>query len=111
MEDYAVQLKLYDNYNRKGFVPQCAKAASIFRGSAATRWCKAHRIPFPSGAAVLCFDDDPSLRRRGIASCIPDRHTIGYLMAHALIGDIPIRTSRHGFLRTPALLLQRRTLP
>ena len=77
----------------------------------AARWCAAHRIPLPSGAAVLCLDDDPSLRRHGIASCVPDWNTIGYLMAHALIGDIPIQTSRHGFLRTPALLLQRGSLP
>ena len=78
---------------------------------AAAGWCEAHRIPVPSGAAILCFDDNPTLRRHGIASCVPDWNTIGYLMAHALIGDIPIQTSRRGFIRTPALLYERSTMP
>ena len=73
--------------------------------------CAARRIPLPSGAALLCFDKGVSLRRRGIASCVPDWNTIGYLMAHALIGDIPIQTSRRGFIRTPALLYERSTMP
>ena len=73
--------------------------------------CAARRIPLPSGVALLCFDKDVSLRRHGIASCVPDWNTIGYLMAHALIGDIPIQTSRRGFIRTPALLYERSTMP
>lgn len=77
----------------------------------ALQWCKTQRIALPSDAAILCFDGDPSLNYRGIASCVPDRHTIGYLMAHALVGDIPIKRSRKGFLPTPAVLYERETMP
>ena len=74
-------------------------------------WYESRRVSIPSEAAILCFDEDPSLSLKGIASCVPDWHTIGYLMAHALIGDIPIRKSRKGYLRTPAVLFQRDTMP
>jgi len=75
------------------------------------QWLNDNRVRMPSEAALLCLDEDVSLARRGIASCVSDRHTIGYLMAHALIGDIPIKKSRQGFLRTPAILCERRTMP
>ncbi len=75
------------------------------------RWCTTNRIPLPSGTAVLCFDESPALAVRGVATCVPDWPTIGYLMAHALIGDIPVKKSRRGFLHTPALLYERRTMP
>ena len=84
------------------------KAAAACR---VVQWLNDNRVRMPSEAAVLCFDEDVSLARRGIASCVPDRHTIGYLMAHALIGDIPIKKSRQGFLRTPAILCERCTMP
>ncbi len=74
-------------------------------------WCESRRVSIPSETAILCFDENPSLSLKGIASCVPDWHTIGYLMAHALIGDIPIRKSRKGYLRTPAVLFQRDTMP
>lgn len=75
------------------------------------QWCGAHHVPIPAGAAIVCFEDHPSLSHRGIASCIPDWSTIGYLMAHAVIGDIPLKRSRRGFLRTPAVLYERDTMP
>ncbi len=92
------------------------KGAVWLCGDAATArwcisWCRSRRMPVPSAAAILCFDEDPSLAVDGIASCVPDWHTIGYLMAHALIGDIPIKRSRKGFLQTPAVLCERGTMP
>lgn len=74
-------------------------------------WCSAQRIAIPHEAGLLCFDIDPVLRYRGIASCLPDWHTIGYIMAHALIGDIPNKKSRKGYLQAPAILYERSTLP
>lgn len=75
------------------------------------QWCTTNGIPLPTGTAVLCFDETPILSVRGIASCIPDWHTIGYIMAHALIGDIPIKKSHRGYLHTPAVLYERETMP
>lgn len=80
---------------------------------AAVAWCTSHRIPLPSGAAVLCFNIDKAsdFTFQGIATCSPDWPTIGYIMAHSLIGDIPIKKSRKGFLPTPAVLYERGTMP
>ena len=92
----------------KGAVFLCRDAATAYE---AVAWCQSRRLPLPSEASVLCFDDNPSLSLRGIATCIPDWATMGYLMAHALVGDIPIKKSRQGFLRTPAVLYARDTMP
>lgn len=92
----------------RGAVWICREAAIA---CAVDDWCTAHRIPVPSEAAILCFEKEPSLHFRGIAACIPDWRTIGYILAHSLIGDIPLRKSRKGFLRTPAVLYERRTMP
>lgn len=91
-----------------GSVWLCRDAATARE---AVAWCQSNRIPIPAKAAVLCVDDDPSLALRGIATCVPDWSTMGYLMAHALIGDMPVKTSRQGFLRTPAVLYERETVP
>lgn len=92
----------------RGAVWICKEAAIA---CAADDWCTAHRIPVPTEAAILCFEKAPSLHFRGIATCIPDWRTIGYILAHSLIGDIPLKRSRKGFLRTPAVLYERRTMP
>jgi DNA-binding LacI/PurR family transcriptional regulator len=80
---------------------------------AAVAWCRSHRVPLPSSVAVLCFNIDKAsdFTFQGIATCSPDWPTIGYIMAHSLIGDIPIKKSRKGFLPTPAVLYERGTMP
>jgi len=92
----------------RGAVWICKEAAIA---CAADDWCSAHRIPVPSDAAILCFEGTQSLYVRGIATCVPDWRTIGYILAHSIIGDIPQKKSRKGFLRTPAVLYERRTMP
>lgn len=114
MDDMYRMVKLGDNFDELlAGAPRKAvwltKEASTARE--ASNWCDSHRVSVPSEAALLCFDDDLSMCHRGIASCVPDWNTIGYIMAHALIGDIPLEKSRKGFLRTPAVLFERRTLP
>ena len=76
----------------------------------AVQWCATRHVRIPSEVSILCFDRERSLTYKGIATCLPDWHTIGYLMAHTLIGDIPITKSRKGFLRTPAVLCERCTM-
>ncbi len=47
--------------------------------------------------------------RIGISSCAEDWETIGYMAAHAIIGDIPVAKTSKGYIRTDALLLERAT--
>ncbi len=67
------------------------------------------RVKVPAEAGVLSFANDPQYLHEGISSCVPDWQQIGYLMAHALIGDFPIARTGKGFLRVRADVLERQT--
>ncbi len=58
---------------------------------------------------VAVFDNLVYTRHKGISCCVPDWDRLGYLMAHALVGDIPIERSRHGFVHCSSLVLRRET--
>jgi hypothetical protein len=55
------------------------------------------------------MEDDPSLRHHGLTTCVKDFETIGYQVAHALIGDISIARTTRGYLKPSALVLRRRS--
>jgi hypothetical protein len=44
-----------------------------------------------------------------VSCCEVDSATLGYLMAHAIIGDIPIAKSRKGYTRCPVRIVERST--
>lgn len=73
--------------------------------------CREHGIAVPQHASILSDSDEQRYYHLGLSSCKPDWRTIGYLMAHALIGDIPIERSSRGFIRTNALIVERTTTP
>ena len=52
---------------------------------------------------------DPSLYHHGISSCGPDWRGIGYLMAHALVGSVPVARTSKGYLSTRAAMVHRDT--
>ncbi|MBD3241962.1 MAG: hypothetical protein GF331_15340 [Chitinivibrionales bacterium] len=58
---------------------------------------------------MVTFDNTVYTRHMGISCCIPDWDRLGYLMAHAIIGDVPIERSRRGFLHCGSLVLRRET--
>ena len=65
----------------------------------------------PGGISVLASRDDPSFYHLGLSSCVTDWRTIGYLMAHAITGDIPVEKTSRGFLRTTVRVYERGTTP
>jgi len=75
----------------------------------ALQWCTRHRVRLGEDVFLLSFDNNPDFFGRGISACISDWETDGYLMAHALIGDIPIARTRRGFIRAQARILRRLT--
>ena len=76
---------------------------------AAIQWCARNRVAVPKPVSIIALESGPVCIRSGISSCIEDWRTIGYQMAHALIGDIPVSRTRRGYLRLTATLLERRT--
>lgn len=66
-------------------------------------------IRIPRDMAILSFENDPHYYVEGISCCIPDWERMGYLMAHAIIGDFPVARTSKGFLRVMADILERST--
>ncbi|MBD3242368.1 MAG: GntR family transcriptional regulator [Chitinivibrionales bacterium] len=75
----------------------------------ALEWCDRHGVAVPEQASIISFENSHHYNELGITSCVRDWETIGYLMAHALISDIPLQKTRQGYVRLPALLFERRT--
>lgn len=73
--------------------------------------CRKARRAVPREISLLGFGNDHRFFHEGITTCVPDWRTIGYLMAHALLGDLDIQRGRKGYLRVPACVLERRTTP
>ena len=76
---------------------------------AAQDWCLQQGVAVPGAAAIVSLEADPALIGRGISAAAPDSDTIGYQLAHSLMGDIPLARTRHGYLDTRAMVYQRLT--
>lgn len=76
----------------------------------AARWCVEHGRP-PERLSILAAANTPICYELGISSCVTDWRTIGYLIAHTLIGDIPVEKTRKGYIRTRAGIYERLTTP
>lgn len=59
-------------------------------------------VRVPRDLSILTFDDNPGFYDRELTTCVLDWNNAGYLMAHALIGDIAIEKTSKGFMRVKA---------
>ena len=75
----------------------------------ALQWCSRNRVRLGEDVFLLSFENNPDYLGSGISACISDWETDGYLMAHALIGDIPIARTTRGFIQARARILRRLT--
>ena len=73
------------------------------------QWCSSKGIDVGESLLLLSYENNPDYFGHGITACVSDWETDGYLMAHALIGDIPIARTGRGFIRTRARILRRLT--
>jgi hypothetical protein len=64
----------------------------------------------PEDGGILSLENSIDYARFGLATVLPDWETIGYLVAHALIGDFRPARTRRGYIKPSALLLRRKTL-
>lgn len=78
---------------------------------AALDYCITTGIRVPRDLSIIGLSNDRELLDRGITTCVEDWDTIGYQMAHALIGDVPVARTGRGFVRAAALMIERKTTP
>ncbi|MBN1669859.1 MAG: GntR family transcriptional regulator [Kiritimatiellae bacterium] len=75
----------------------------------ALEWLEARGGKSPRDTLIIGMENDPRYYHLGISACVPNWERIGYLMAHALIGDIPVDKTRRGLIRMKMDLLERGT--
>ncbi|MBN1671762.1 MAG: GntR family transcriptional regulator [Kiritimatiellae bacterium] len=75
----------------------------------ALQWCRTQAIDVPDQTQIVSLEHAARFLPRGITSCVPDWQTGGYALAHAIIGDIPLKKTRQGYLPFRARLLERLT--
>lgn len=75
----------------------------------ALQWCRRHRIKVPEQISIITHENHPSILEEGISVCGPNFDSIGYLLAHALIGDIVLEKTSKGFVQAQSLFLHRLT--
>ncbi len=83
--------------------------ASIGHAAEALEWCRLQRIAVPRRLSILSLENDAAHFGSGISCADIDWENVGYLMAHAVIGDIPVARTRRGFIRCGARVIGRGT--
>ncbi len=69
------------------------------------------RVAVPDRVSLLSLEDDPRFLHENISAAAPDWDQVGYLMAHALLGDLSLERTHRGFVRLPVPLTTRVTTP
>lgn len=65
----------------------------------------------PKDASVVTLEDSPRYYHLGLTACAPDWDLVGYLMAHAIIGDFPLERTHRRFIKIPCPPVERFTTP
>ncbi|MBD3239978.1 MAG: hypothetical protein GF331_05285 [Chitinivibrionales bacterium] len=73
------------------------------------RWAQMRGIAVPDTHALIALGEYPALTHAGISSMYIDYERIGYVLAHAVIGDVPPPKSPRGFLRVGGTFVERDT--
>ncbi|MBD3319933.1 MAG: hypothetical protein GF350_02440 [Chitinivibrionales bacterium] len=75
----------------------------------AQQWAIQRGIAISKLLSIISLENNPAFYHMCITSCIPDWDKIGYVMAHAVIGDIPIKKTSKGFIRANVKTIERLT--
>jgi DNA-binding FadR family transcriptional regulator len=74
-------------------------------------WLRQRGKTVPHDVAIAGFQNDPRFYHLGISTCGPDWDNMGYVMAHAIIGDIKVAKSRRGFVKVRCHMVEKLTTP
>ncbi|MBD3241153.1 MAG: GntR family transcriptional regulator [Chitinivibrionales bacterium] len=69
------------------------------------------RVKVPEESSIVALEDNPRYYHLGLTVCAPDWDLVGYLMAHALIGDFPLERTHRRFIKAPCPAVERFTTP
>jgi hypothetical protein len=73
------------------------------------QWLQSQGIRVPQDMSVIGFQNDPRNYHLGISTCGPDWDSMGYIMAHALVGDVKLARSKKGFLKVRCHMVDKLT--
>lgn len=79
------------------------------RAIAVYEWCRARGIAVPAALALLEASADLFDLGSPVSSCSCDWRRTGYLIAHAILRDIPVDHTTRGFIPTRTVILERET--
>ncbi len=66
-------------------------------------------VRIPGDLSILCLENNPNLYHLGISHCENNYDSMGYMMAHSLIGAVPIERTSKGFMKTKTRIEVRST--
>ncbi|MBD3243135.1 MAG: hypothetical protein GF331_21265 [Chitinivibrionales bacterium] len=72
-------------------------------------WAHRRRLHVPANLAVIGLENDPAFYHRGLSRVDPDWSSMGYMMAHALIGDFAVPTGPGRVIETRARVVEKLT--
>lgn len=79
------------------------------RAAEALEWARSTRVRVPGELSIVSLENNPAYYHLGISSLVLDWNAAGYLMAHALMGDIEYERTGKGFLRLGVSFIHRLT--
>lgn len=79
-------------------------------GLPALRFLQAKGVNAPGKISLIALDDDQVLSEHAITGCDFQADRMGYLAAHCILGDIPVRRSRLGVVECPPRIVERGTV-
>ncbi len=98
---------IVERFGRKA-VWVCTRAAL---GADAAAALEGIRVSIPDEISIVSMEDNPRYYHLGLTACAPDWDLVGYLMAHAIIGDFPLERTHRRFIRVPCPAVERFTTP
>jgi len=76
---------------------------------AAMEWLLEHGIELPAQLTLVGIHDDQDAMAYGITAYDFRKREMGYLAAHCLLRDVPVRRSRAGLIQCPGRIVERRS--
>ena len=88
----------------------CLIFTSDKEATAALSWLRASKKQTPRKIRIISLQNNPAYYQYGLTTCVLDWDKTGYLLAHAIINDIPIPRTGKGFIRVQAMVMPRDTM-
>lgn len=103
----------YYTDKREAFGDHTTQSVWVFQldsmAAAALQWARKSKVAVPGRLSIVSCDSGPVYCHHGLTRCEADWESIGYLMAHAIIGDFAVERTGRRFLRLRARTIEKLT--